>query len=225
MKKMLKAVIFDLDGTILDTLGDLTASTNYALAKNNLPQRSLEEVRSFVGNGIRLLIERSVPSNIEKSFVDSCFEDFKEHYKNNSAVLTKPYSGIPTLVKALRNMGIKTAVVSNKADFAVQVLVEKYFPSLFDYYVGEKEGVRRKPYPDSVFCALDYLCVSAEQCVYVGDSDVDIETARNSNIKCIAVTWGFRDRAFLEAHNPDYVADTPNEILEIIGENYEGFVS
>ncbi len=222
---MLKAVIFDLDGTILDTLGDLTASVNFALANNNLPQRSLDEVRSFVGNGIRLLIERSVPSDTEKIVVDSCFEDFKEHYKNNSAVLTKPYSGIPSLVEALRSMGIKTAVVSNKADFAVQVLVENYFPSLFDYSVGEKEGVRRKPCPDSVFCALDYLGVSAKQSVYIGDSDVDIETARNAAMKCIAVTWGFRDKSFLEAFNPDYIADTPNKILEIIGENYEGFVS
>lgn len=222
---MLKAVIFDLDGTILDTLDDLTASVNFALTKNNLPQRTLEEVRSFVGNGIRLLIERSVPAKTEKSIVDSCFDDFKAHYKSNSAVLTKPYNGIPSLINDLRNIGIKTAVVSNKADFAVQTLVEKYFPGLFDYSVGEKEGVRRKPYPDSVFCAVKALGVEVDECIYVGDSDVDIETARNAKMKCIAVTWGFRDRTFLQELNSDYIADMPKEILEIIGEDYEGFVS
>ncbi len=222
---MLKAVIFDLDGTILDTLGDLTASVNFALSQNNLPQRTLEEVRSFVGNGIRLLIERSVPQNTDVWVVDKCFEVFKEHYRENSAVLTKPYSGIVALIEELRKRSIKTAVVSNKADFAVQVLSDKYFPSLFDYCVGEKEGVRRKPCPDSVFCAVEALGVTVDQCVYVGDSDVDIETARNSGMKCIAVTWGFRDRAFLQSLKPDFITDAPEEILNIIGENYEGFVS
>ena len=222
---MLKAVIFDLDGTILDTLGDLTASVNFALSQNNLPRRTVDEVRSFVGNGIRLLIERSVPENTDVRVVDKCFDDFKEHYRENSAVLTKPYSGIVSLVEELRKRGIKTAVVSNKADFAVQVLVDKYFPSIFDYSVGEKDGVRRKPCPDSVFCAVEALGATVDKCIYVGDSDVDIETARNSDMKCIAVTWGFRDKAFLQSLKPDFIADAPKEILDIIGENYEGFVS
>ena len=215
---MPEALIFDLDGTILDTLGDLSNSVNFALARNNLPPRSVEEVRSFVGNGIRLLIERSVPEGTEAEIVDKCFEDFKKHYKENSAVLTKAYSGIYELLCTLRDKGIKTAVVSNKADFAVQTLVEKYFRGLFDYSVGEKDGVRRKPYPDSVNCAVEYLGVNRKKCIYIGDSDVDIETARNSDMKCICVTWGFRDEAFLKSFSPDYIVDSPAEILCIIGE-------
>ena len=213
-----KAVVFDLDGTILDTLGDLSNSVNFALVKNNLPTRTQSEVRSFVGNGIRLLIERAVPDGTGSEIVDACFEDFKSHYKENSAVLTKAYDGIEELLSELNAKGMKTAVVSNKADFAVQTLVEKYFKGLFDYSVGEKEGVRRKPYPDSLICAMDYLGVSKDDCVYVGDSDVDIETARNSGIKCICVTWGFRDESFLKDFSPDYIVNNPQEILDIIGE-------
>lgn len=215
---MLKAVIFDLDGTILDTLGDLTASVNFALGKNNLPQRSQAEVRSFVGNGIRLLIERAVPSDSEACVVDKCFEDFKAHYKNNSAVHTKPYDGIRELLLLLKNKGIKTAVVSNKADFAVQSLVEAYFKDLFAYSVGECEGVRRKPFPDSVLRAMSYLNVTADESIYIGDSDVDIETARNAHMKCIAVTWGFRDKAYLQSLCPDFIIDNPSEISDVLGD-------
>lgn len=212
------AIVFDLDGTILDTLADLSNSVNFALSENGLPTRSQDEVRSFVGNGIRLLIERAVPQNTSTDVVDACFEDFKSHYKDNSAVLTKPYDGIESLLASVRAKGIKTAVVSNKADFAVQTLVEKYFKGLFDYCVGEKDGIRRKPCPDSVNCAMEYLGVKREKCIYIGDSDVDIETARNSGIKCIAVTWGFRDESFLKSFSPDYIVNNPQEILHIIGE-------
>lgn len=212
------AIVFDLDGTILDTLGDLSNSVNFALSENGLPTRSQDEVRSFVGNGIRLLIERAVPHNTSTDVVDACFEAFKSHYKDNSAVLTKPYDGIESLLASVRAKGIKTAVVSNKADFAVQTLVEKYFKGLFDYCVGEKDGIRRKPCPDSVNCAMDYLGVKKEKCIYIGDSDVDIETARNSGIKCIAVTWGFRGESFLKSFSPDYIVNKPQEILHIIGE-------
>lgn len=212
------AIVFDLDGTILDTLGDLTNSVNFALSENGLPTRSQDEVRSFVGNGIRLLIERAVPHNTSTDVVDACFEAFKSHYKDNSAVLTKPYDGIESLLSSVRAKGIKTAVVSNKADFAVQTLVEKYFKGLFDYCVGEKDGIRRKPCPDSVNCAMEYLGVKREKCIYIGDSDVDIETARNSGIKCISVTWGFRGESFLKSFSPDYIVNNPQEILHIIGE-------
>lgn len=214
----LKAVIFDLDGTILNTLGDLTSSVNFALGKNNLPQRSQEEVRMFVGNGIRLLIERAVPSDADVCVVDKCFRDFKAYYKNNSAVHTKPYDGIRELLLSLKTKGIKTAVVSNKADFAVQSLVDEYFNGLFDYSVGECEGVRRKPFPDSVLRAMSVLKVKADECIYIGDSDVDIETARNAHMKCVAVTWGFRDKHFLESLNPDFIIDNPNEFSHILGD-------
>ena len=209
-------VIFDLDGTILDTLGDLRDSVNFALKNNNLPCRSTEEIRAFVGNGIRLLIERAVPQNTEKAVVDKCFDDFKAHYKNNSANLTKPYDGIIEVLNQLKNNGVKLAVVSNKADFAVQTLVKKYFKGIFDFSVGEKEGIRRKPFPDSVFNAMEYLGADKNTTVYVGDSEVDVETAFNSGIPCIAVTWGFRDEMVLEKLNPGYIVENPEQIIEII---------
>ena len=209
-------VIFDLDGTILDTLCDLRDSVNFALNNNNLPCRDTQEIRAFVGNGIRLLIERAVPENTDKEIVDKCFVDFKEHYKNNSANSTKPYDGIIDLLHQLKNKGFKLAVVSNKADFAVQSLVEQYFYGVFDFAVGEKEGGRRKPYPDSVFSAMEYLNADKNKTVYVGDSEVDVETASNANVPCIAVTWGFRDKVVLEKLNPEYIIDEPVQIIEII---------
>ncbi len=209
-------VIFDLDGTILDTLGDLRDSVNFALGKNGLSCRSTEEIRSFVGNGIRLLIERAVPQNTKKEIVDKCFEDFKVHYKNNSANSTKPYAGVIDVLNQLKSKGIKLSVVSNKADFAVQTLVEKYFSGIFDFAVGEKEGIRRKPYPDSVFTAMEYLDADKNTTVYVGDSEVDVETASNSEIPCIAVTWGFRDKEVLESLDPEYIIDNPEQIIKII---------
>ncbi len=212
----LKAAIFDLDGTILDTLGDLFNSVNYSLKLCNLPSRTIDEVRSFVGNGIRLLIERAVPQNTPIEITDKCFEIFKSYYKNHSSVLTKPYPGIAELLKELKNNGISLAVVSNKADFAVQALVEQYFPRVFDFAVGEKENIRRKPAPDSVLCALNYLNVNKSEAIYIGDSEVDIETARNAGISCIAVLWGFRDEKFLCSLNPDYIVSKPSEIAEVI---------
>ena len=211
-----KAVIFDLDGTILDTLEDLKNSVNFALSKNGLPERSYEEVRSFVGNGIRLLIERSVPENTDSGVVNRCFEDFKAHYKEHSADNTKPYEGIIALLDELKSKGVKLAVVSNKADFAVQTLVKEYFQGLFHFAVGEREGIRRKPCPDSVNEAIRVLGASPDEVVYVGDSEVDIETSRNAGVPCIAVTWGFRDKCVLESLNPEYIIDKPSDLTNII---------
>ncbi len=208
--------IFDLDGTILDTLDDLRDSVNYALKKNGLPIRSRAEIRQFVGNGIRLLIERAVPENIDAQTTDKCFLDFKEHYKNNSANSTKPYDGIVAILRKLNDNGIKLAVVSNKADFAVQGLVETYFPGIFDIAVGEREGVRRKPCPDSVLEVLRELSADKNSTVYIGDSEVDVETSKNAGIPCIAVTWGFRDKNVLESACPEYIIDIPSEITEIV---------
>ena len=209
-------VIFDLDGTILDTLADLTDSVNFALSKNNLPCRSTEEIRAFVGNGIRLLIERAVPENTPTVVVDNCFADFKAHYKCNSTNKTKPYDGINEVLNELRNSGVRLALVSNKADFAVQEIIEKYFPHIFHFATGEKEGVRRKPYPDSVFVAMEYLGAEKNKSVYIGDSEVDVETARNCGIPCIAVTWGFRDKSVLEGLNPEYIIDETKQITDIL---------
>ena len=210
------SVIFDLDGTLLDTLGDLRDSVNYALEKNNLPKRTTEEIRSFVGNGIRLLIERSVPENIPLEIVDKCFFDFKEYYKDHSANLTKPYDGIIDLMKELKSKGVKIAVVSNKADFAVKTLMEDYFSGLCDCAYGEREGVPRKPAPDGVFCAVSEMNSEIENTVYIGDSEVDVETSKNAKLPCIAVTWGFRDKKVLESLCPEYIVDSPSDILNII---------
>ena len=225
----IKLVIFDMDGTILDTLEDLTDSTNYALKKNGLKERSIDEVRSFVGNGIRKLIERavgnvrednnidgSVNDNIDTGIIDKVFEDFKEYYAKNCAIKTKPYDGIIEIVKELKEKGIYTAVVSNKADFAVQSLCVDYFDNIFDYAVGEKEGIKCKPCPDGVMDVLNRFGIEKENAVYVGDSDVDFMTAKNSGLEFIGVTYGFRTREFLENLGSRNLADSPREILKFI---------
>ena len=210
------SVVFDLDGTLLDTLGDLRDSVNFALEKNNLPKRTTEEIRSFVGNGIRLLIERAVPENTSIEITDKCFSDFKEYYKDHSAILTKAYDGIIDLMKELKSKGIKIAVVSNKADFAVKTLMEDYFAGLYDCAYGERAGIERKPAPDGVFSAIYEMGGELENTVYIGDSEVDIETSKKASLPCIAVTWGFRDKEVLESLNPEYIVDSPSDILNII---------
>jgi len=212
----LNSVVFDLDGTLLDTLGDLRDSVNFALEKNNLPKRTTEEIRSFVGNGIRLLIERAVPENTPIEITDKCFSDFKEYYKDHSAILTKAYEGIIDLLTTLKEKGVKIAVVSNKADFAVKTLMEDYFKGLYDCAYGERAGVMRKPAPDAVFGAISEMGGNLENTVYIGDSDVDVETSKNAKLPCIAVTWGFRDKRVLESLNPEYIVDSPSDILNII---------
>lgn len=210
------AVIFDLDGTILDTLEDLKDSVNFALLQNGLPPRDIGEIRAFVGNGIRLLIERSVPDNTGEDVLEKCFDDFKKHYKTNSANKTKPYDGVITVLEALKDRGIRLGVVSNKADFAVQTLMESYFPGLFSYAVGEKAGIRRKPCPDSVNDAIRNLGSDKATTLYVGDSEVDVETARNAGVRCVAVTWGFRDKCVLESLEPEYIIDKPSQLMDIL---------
>lgn len=202
-----KLVIFDLDGTVLDTLGDLCNSVNFALKSYNLPERSLDEVRTFVGNGIRRLIDLSVPENTALSITDSVFDAFKAHYKEHSSDNTKPYNGISELLVELKEKGILTAVVSNKADFAVKNLADKFFDGLFSYISGEKEGIPRKPAPDMVRNAIEFFGVSSEDAVYVGDSEVDIMTAKNCGIDSIIVTWGFRDKEILINSGAKILAD------------------
>ena len=195
-----RLAIFDLDGTILDTLEDLKESTNAALAANGYPERTLEEVRCFVGNGIGKLIERAVPKGTSKEATKKTLESFKVHYGIHCADHTKPYDGIIKLLEDLRKCGIQTAVVSNKADFAVQELCSQYFPKAFDFVVGEREGIRRKPCPDSVFEVLKTLKKTAAEAVYIGDSDVDVDTAKEAGMDGIFVNWGFRGREFLLEH-------------------------
>ena len=212
-----KCVIFDLDGTLLYTLEDLKNSVNFALNKSGFKERSLDEVRQFVGNGIENLMRKSVPDNITEEEFKACFENFKGHYKIHSEDNTKEYNGITELLKILKCKGFLLAVVSNKADFAVNTLCKKYFPDLLDCAFGEREGIKRKPCPDSVNEVVKILKVKKENCYYVGDSEVDVKTAHNAEIECIACTWGFRSKNVLENENPEYIIDSPEEILRIVG--------
>ncbi len=205
-------VIFDLDGTILDTLDDLADSTNMALQMNGLPMRTREEVRAFVGNGIQNLIERAVPLGVSTGVVQKVLKDFKVYYGEHCADKTKPYDGMIDLILQLRAQGFKTAVVSNKADFAVQELCEQYFPNMFDYVVGERVGVRKKPEPDSVNEVLHMLGIDRKCAVYVGDSEVDIATVQNAKMECIIVDWGFRDREYLLECGAKLFASTIEEL-------------
>lgn len=212
---MKKLVVFDMDGTILNTLDDLKDTLNYALGQYHFPARTLEETRAFVGNGIHKLIERAVPEGTDAQTVEKVFDTFLEYYQIHCMDQTRPYPGIVSLLQSLKEAGLLTAVVSNKADAAVQELCERFFPGLFDFAVGEHEGVQKKPAPDMVQLALRTLGTQASDAVYVGDSDVDLATAKNSGLDSIIVTWGFRDREFLESQGVDVFADTPQKVREL----------
>ncbi len=211
-----KLAIFDLDGTILNTLEDLTDSVNYALTECGYPARTIDEVRSFVGNGIRKLISRSVPHNTSESEIDRVHSIFAPYYKEHSNIKTHAYQGTHTLFQTLRDAGVMTAVLSNKADFAVQPLIRQYFNGLFDMALGERAGVPRKPAPDSVYDILEHFQTEKSDAVYIGDSNVDIETARNAGIPCISVDWGFRDRNHLLECGAEVIVSSPMEIAALI---------
>ena len=208
-----KLAIFDLDGTLLDTLDDLADSVNYIMNQFGYPERSLAEVRRFVGNGIRKLLERSAPEGISSEEIDRIFEQFKVYYGEHCADKTKPYKGIMELLQQLKQQGIKLAVVSNKADYAVKALCEQYFPGYFDEAVGERTGIARKPAPDTVNEVLKNLQADKSQAVYIGDSEVDVQTAQNAELDCIAVDWGFRDAEVLKNAGAEVIVSTPEEIL------------
>lgn len=206
---MVKAVIFDLDGTLLNTLEDLWISTNFALSQFGYPERTFEEVRMFVGNGVRKLIERAVPENCQN--IDECLAVFKKHYAENMYNHTVPYNSIEKILKDLQAQGLKTAVVSNKFDLAVKELCKKYFGDLIDIAIGQFDDVPPKPAPNGVLKALKEL--GEETAIYVGDSEVDVQTAKNANLTCIGVTWGFRDRENLKG--ADFIIDEPCDIIDI----------
>jgi phosphoglycolate phosphatase len=207
--------IFDLDGTLLDTLGDLAASVNYAMRTHGMPEHSVDEVCRFVGNGVRRLMERAVPGGAAHPAFEAAFATFRRHYMEHSLDTTRPYEGIPEMLQELKRRGRHTAVVSNKFDAATKELCRHFFPDTIDVAVGEHEaeGIRKKPAPDTVLQALSQLGVGQEGAVYVGDSDVDIQTARNSGLPCISVLWGFRDREFLLAHGAETFVSQPSELL------------
>ena len=207
--------IFDLDGTLLDTLGDLAASVNYALRTHGMPEHTIDEVRRFVGNGVRKLMERAVPDGTDNPLFDEAFATFRQNYMEHSLDTTRPYEGVPEMLAALKAKGCHLAVVSNKMMAATQELCRHFFPETIEVAIGENEaeGIRKKPAPDTVIAALRQLGVGEEGAVYVGDSDVDIATARNSNLPCISVLWGFRDRDFLLQHGASTLISAPKELL------------
>ncbi|MBO7115972.1 MAG: HAD family hydrolase [Prevotella sp.] len=225
---MYNTFIFDLDGTLLNTLDDLAASVNYALRMHGMPERTLDEVRSFVGNGVRLLMERAVPEGAAHPRFEEAFATFRQYYMEHSLDTTRPYEGVPEVIHALKERGCRLAVVSNKFYAATQELIRHFFPEI-TVAIGEHEaeGIRKKPAPDTVFEALRQLTNSQQpipnsqrtDAVYVGDSDVDLQTARNSGLPCISVLWGFRDRDFLLAHGATTFVSRPEELLDFLEES------
>ena len=207
--------IFDLDGTLLDTLADLAASVNYALRTHGMPEHSIDDVRRFVGNGVRKLMERAIPNGEAHPDFDATFATFREHYMHHSLDTTQPYPGISEALAELKAKGCRLAVVSNKMMAATVELCRHFFPDTIEVAIGEHEaeGIRKKPAPDTVFAALRELGVEKSGAVYVGDSDVDVQTAANSGLPCISVLWGFRDRDFLIQHGAKTFISAPSELL------------
>ncbi len=214
--KRYKAIIFDLDGTLLDTLADLAEGTNYALRVNGFPERTLDEIRRFVGNGARKLIERAVPDGQVEAALEKVRQDFNVYYKIHCKDHTGPYPGIMEMLQELVQQGYSLGVVSNKPDFAVQELIPEYFPGIFASVSGERPGVAKKPAPDLIREAMKNLQADSSNAVYVGDSEVDLEAAANTGIPCISVGWGFKGRRFLEEQHAEMIIEKPSEIQKYL---------
>ena len=214
MRKQL--AVFDMDGTILDTLEDLSISLNFALTQCGYPARTREEVRMFVGNGIRKLLERAAPAGTDSAAIDRLHAAFTAHYRIHCNDHTRPYPGITDALRTLRAAGWQTAVVSNKPDYGVQELCKQHFDGLFDAATGERAGMAKKPASDLVDLVLRRLGLPRSAAVYIGDSEVDIATARNAGLDAVIVEWGFRDRAFLRAQGAEVMAQSAEELLRLL---------
>lgn len=210
------AVVFDLDGTLIDTLEDLKDSVNFALQKFGFPSRNLDEIRSFVGNGVKRLVYLSVPEGTDEATSEKCLEIFKEHYKSNSRNKTAPYDGIPEMLERVKAAGFKTAVVTNKIQDAAIEIIRSFFGDRIDVIIGQIDGVAQKPEPDGVWLALEKLGVSKEKAVYIGDSEVDCMTAHNAGLPCIGVMWGFRSREVLEDNKAEFIVESPEKIMDCL---------
>lgn len=218
MRQKIDTVIFDMDGTVLDTLQDLADAVNFALGFFGMPERTIDEVRSFVGNGVRRLLELSVPQGFDHPKFEEVLAKFREYYSVHCNDKTKAYDGILPLLRELEKEGYALAIVSNKLDSAVKELNEIYFEGIVKVAIGEVEGIAKKPAPDMVEKALKELGKTKETAVYVGDSDVDLMTAKNAGLPCISVLWGFRQEEFLREQGAVRFAKTPAEILSLIGQ-------
>ncbi len=216
---MIKTVIFDLDGTLLDTLQDLHNAVNYALELHGYPTRTLDEIRRFIGNGVKKLMERSLPQGTDEKTQKICLDCFRSYYLQHMRDNTCAYDGIIELLTFLKEKGVYIAVVSNKLHPAVAELCEDYFKGLPDAAIGVTVEAERKPAPVNLLKAISMSSNSAEETIYVGDSEVDIQASHNAGLKCICVTWGFRSKTELLRHGADFIADTTDEVLGIISNN------
>lgn len=212
----IKTIIFDLDGTLLYSLEDLKDSVNFVMKKHGFREYSIDEVREAIGNGVRLLMERILPKDIDKNLFEECLSEFKQNYSKNMYNKTKPYDGVLDMLKTLRKDGYKIAVLSNKFDSAVKELSSKYFGELVDLAVGQKEGVKEKPSPLGIQEIAKELDTDVETCIMVGDSEVDIQTANNAGIDCISVTWGYKNIDFLYDNGATKLVYAPKDILELL---------
>lgn len=211
-----KAIIFDLDGTLLNTLDDLAGSVNFALENCGYPKRSVDEVRRFIGNGVIRLMQRATPDGLTDEEQEKCFRVFRSHYLEHMKDNTAPFGGISDLLDKLKEQGIPTAVVSNKLHSGVVGLCDEFFGGKLSCAFGVENESERKPSPANVFKALAKLNVKAEEALYVGDSEVDVQTADNAGLDCLGVTWGYRDREELLEAGAEFIADNPMEILNVI---------
>ncbi len=226
--KHISTIIFDLDGTLMDSLQDLANSVNYTLQSMNLPQRTIEEIREFVGNGVRMLVIRALQASLQDIHSDKKYEEliddamscFRKHYMIHCKENTRPYDGIMEMLHSLHEKGYKLAIVSNKPQKGVSILQEDFFSQYVPVAIGENEaeGIAKKPAPDMVRKALQELHETNEHAIYIGDSDVDIATAKNAGVPCISVLWGFRSKEFLQNHGATVFAASPSEIVSIVSE-------
>lgn len=215
MKKY-DAWLFDMDGTVLDTLEDLKNSVNYMLKSKGMAERNSEEIRRFLGYGFVNLLKSSLEYEISEEEFEECKKTYQEYYAVHCTDETKPYDGIIDVLTKLKENGVKIALVSNKHESAVMSLNERYFGGMFDEVSGDREGVNRKPAPDSVYIVLEKLGISKEKALFIGDSEVDSKTAQNAGVDFVGVTWGFRDKEQLIKSGASDFADKPSDLLEFL---------
>ena len=211
-----KAVLFDLDGTVMDTIEDLNDAVNFTLREFGLPEITRTETMRYVGNGARRLMEQSVPAGTDPVLFETILGYYVNYYQEHCMVKTGPYPGIPALLEQLHAAGLRQVIISNKPDAATKEIAERFFPGIMESVVGEREGLRRKPWPDMVFAAIETLGLTGEECVLIGDSEVDITTAKNAGVDCISVLWGFREEVLLRNAGAKTLVRTPEELAGIL---------